>query len=138
MTSACNKKHGVKNLSIGFIDCENDGATIGPYTHSLFGDEMPMFKLINHKVEGLSGRSGRVKYVDAPMQVKLTVERQLWLSLALYQGGQSFGQCEFYNGIIYTWREGINMSDELSDGNSVVLDLVAERVDEKLFETAPA
>jgi hypothetical protein len=138
MTTACNNAHGVRIVMLGFAPCNGD-AQIKPVAHSLFGDEMPMWDLVNYKRESMPGRSGRQKMTDKPMKGSFTVERLQWIPLSYYQGDAAItGYVEYINGDVYAFKLVIPSGDEMSDGHSVKITIDTETITHRSYQTAPA
>jgi hypothetical protein len=120
---SCPNQVGVKNLTLGFTDCDGDSGGIGnvaPLAHVMSLDELPMYQVVPYKLEGLSG--GRVKRTYENSKIELSVVRNLAVPLAYYQGRASIDyQCEHINGSVMTGVGGFVTGQDTSDGNDVKL-----------------
>ncbi len=118
----CLNQVGVKNLLLGFADCDNGSSggigNVAGVTHSMAQDELPMYDSVPYTLEALSG--GRVKRTYKNCSIKVNVVRNKAIPLQYYQGRASVDyQCEHIDGSVFTGAAGSVVEADDSDSNEV-------------------
>lgn len=132
---ACLNQVGVKNILITFTDCDTD-EVIGPISHELAGEEQPTYRTCEYTNEPMT--NGRVMRNKSNQSITVTVERNLGISLAYYQGCARIDmQIEHFDGRVYSAENGTATGEEESDGSDVTITAVFEEIDELLPVGAP-
>lgn len=128
--AACGNQVGVKNIVISFLDCET-GATYGPLSHELSGDDLPTIRICPYNNDALPG--GYVKRKVSNDEIEMKIIRDLRIPLALYQGCASLNiQIEYYNGLVYSAVNGTGTGDDKSDTHEVTVKASFREIDELL------
>lgn len=118
----CENQVGVRNLMIGFVDCDTD-ETIAPISHELAADQLPTVNTCGYNNEATSNGYARRNRSNAMMSV--AVIRDLGIPMAYYQGCASINiSIEYYNGLVYTGVNGTVTGEPSSDTHEVEMEIV--------------
>lgn len=126
----CENVVGVKNILMTFTDCQS-GRVIGPYSHELATEELPMWRPCTYVSEAMT--QGYVKKTANNASAEISVIRNLAVPLAWYQGCASIDiQVEYENGLVYTGTKGTTIGEEKSDSHEVSMEITFRQLDELL------
>ena len=104
---------------------------VGPISHKLATDEIPMWKACEWNPEALPG--GYTKRVASNASAEMSLIRDKRIPLSYYQGCASVDvQVEYLNGIVMTGLSGGVIGEERSDTHQVDLEFSFRTVDELL------
>lgn len=126
----CDNVVGVKNILITFRNCQTN-AVVGPISHKLSKDDLPMWRLYEWRQEKIPG--GYVKRHQISQEVEMDIIRDLRIPMVDYQGRSQLDiQVEYDNGLVYTGTSGGVQGEEKSDTHEVKLPVVFRQVTELL------
>lgn len=126
----CDNVIGVKNILITFRNCATN-AVVGPISHMLAKEDLPMWRLYEFKQEKLPG--GYVKRHHISPECEMDIIRDLRIPLLDYQGRSQLDiQVEYDNGLVYTGTSGGIQGEEKSDTHEVRLAIAFKTLTELL------
>jgi hypothetical protein len=134
---ACDKQHGIRNISITFTDCDTE-QTVGPLIHKLAEpDTLPTYTACTRINTALT--AGYTSVSESNASITMSVIRNKGIPMAWYQGCASVDvQIEWLDGKVVTGVGGAVTEPDESDGHTVAMTIIFEDIDELLPDGALA